>query len=67
MYEHGTIPGRDGKYRLNKKTKELEFELWQEGYHGHKEPYWHVMGAGWIKRFVTGYPTEIQKSNRLEF
>ena len=67
MYEHGTIPGRKGKYRINSKTKELEFELWPEGCHNHKEPYWHVMGSGWIKRFVTGYPTEIQKSNRLEF
>ncbi|MBL4795831.1 MAG: hypothetical protein JKY50_00300 [Oleispira sp.] len=67
MFIHGTIPGRDGKYRLNPKSGDVEFELWEAGEHGHTNPYWHIMGPGWKKLFVAGYPAEQQKSERLEF
>ena len=67
MYIHGTISGSDGKYRVNTKTKELEFILWETGEQGHTSPYWHRTGSGWINSFTPGYPTEIQKADRLEF
>lgn len=67
MFTHGTIPGESGKYRLNKKTGDVEFELWAAGEQGHKAPYWHRMGSGWSSLFVAGYPSEIQKADRLEF
>ena len=58
---------RDGKYRLNTKTGDLEFELWEAGEQGHKNPFWHRMGGGWIEGFIAGYPTEKIKADRLEF
>jgi hypothetical protein len=67
MFVHGTIPGKGGKYRLNTKSGDVEFELWKAGEHGHKVPFWHRMGDGWKERFIAGYPTEQQKSERLEF
>ena len=67
MFIHGTIPGRNGKYRLNTKTNKVEFELWKAGEHRHKKPYWCRMGGGWANLFVPGYPTEKMKADRLEF
>ena len=67
MLVHGTIPGRSGKYRINTKTGECEFELWEAGEQGHTVPFWHRMGDGWINHFIEGYPTELQKADRLEF
>jgi hypothetical protein len=65
---YGTIKGRgDTCYRLNTKTKMCEFILWRAGEHNHKVDYWHSMGIGWEQSFVAGYPTEVQKSDRLEF
>jgi len=66
-YTHGTIPGRQGRYRVNNKNNDCEFVLWDAGEHGHKKPFWHRMGDGWIDKFVKGYPTEQQKAERLEF
>ena len=67
MITHGTIANRDGKYRFNSKINDVEFVLWEAGEQGHKTPYWHQMGSGWKEQFTSGYPTEIQKSDRLEF
>ena len=67
MFIHGTIPNRSGKYRLNTKTNDVEFELWKAGEHGYKKPYWHRLGDGWRCLFVAGYPTEKMKADRLEF
>lgn len=67
MFIHGTIPNRNGKYRFNTKTKDVEFELWEAGEHGHTSPYWHRMGEGWKGLFIAGYPTEKQIADRLEF
>ena len=68
-YTHGTIPTRDGRYRLNNKTNEVEFVLWEFGDHSHSlpKPFWHRMGNGWADQFVPGYPTEQQQADRLEF
>ena len=66
LYTHGTIPGKPGKYRRNNKNGDAEFVLWEAGQQGHKKPFWHRMGSGWIDRFVPGYPTEQQKADRLE-
>ena len=67
MFTHGTIPGREGKYRLNSKTGDVEFELWESGEHNHNKPFWHRMGSGWKDSFVAVYPTEQQNAERLEF
>lgn len=66
-YIHGTVIGKKGRFRLNTKTGDVEFVLWDSGQHGHKKPFWHRMGSGWVELFVGGYPTEQQKAERLEF
>lgn len=72
MYTHGQIimpsgEPRLGSYRINNKTKNVEFVLWRTGEQGHKSPYWHPTGLGWSELFVAGYPSEQQKAERLEF
>lgn len=64
---YGTIKGRKGCYRLNTEDNYCEFVLWKAGSQGHEVDYWHCMGAGWEESFIPGYPTEIQKADRLEF
>ena len=34
-----------------RKGSRVQFVLWKAGQHGHKEDFWHNMGAGWSKKF----------------
>lgn len=64
-YIYGTINGQLS--RINRKTKDAEFILWSAGEQGHKVDFWHEYGDGHKTLFISGYPLEIERSNRLEF
>ena len=64
-YVYGTKEGTLA--RINKSNGDAEFILWRGGEQGHKIDFWHRFGSGHKQLFISGYPTELQKSDRLEF
>lgn len=55
IYRYGYIVIGGVKYRrvrLNTRTGDVEFILWEAGQHGHKEDFWYRMGDGWVTKFV---------------
>lgn len=56
-YSYGFIVEPCGRIRnaarKNNITGDVEFVLWKAGEQGHKEDYWHKMGDGWSKLFVS--------------
>ena len=50
-YEYGSREGKDGVYRRNLKTGEIQFILWKAGQHNHNVEFWHRIDPTYWNEF----------------